>query len=66
MIDKINAPHENAHWKWDSVKSKAAYDFAVKIFGWEGRYTLSQWFGMMISYDKNVEPFADPLRLSKE
>ena len=54
MVDKINAPHENAHWIWDSVKSKAAYDYAVKIFGWEGRYTISQWFSMSISYDKNV------------
>ena len=26
-IDKINAPLKDAHWNWDDVASKAAYDY---------------------------------------
>jgi hypothetical protein len=41
-IDKINAPHEDAHWVWDDVTAKAAFEYAVKIFGSaDGKYTLS-------------------------
>ena len=40
-IDKINAPHENAHWVWEEETTKAAYDYGAKIFGSEDcKYTL--------------------------
>lgn len=40
QIDKINAPHENAHWNWDMKTVKPVFDFHVKIFGYQGRYSL--------------------------
>jgi len=51
-IDKINAPHENAHWNWDDIASKAAYDYSASIFGYDGRFTLVEWFGMIMAYDR--------------
>ena len=40
MIDKINAPHTDAHWIWDIPTMKPVYDFHVKIYGMAGRYTF--------------------------
>lgn len=66
-IDKINAPHQNAHWCWDDETAKAAFEFGAKIFGSPGcKYSLSQWFAMMIAYDRYIEPFAEPKHLTKE
>lgn len=64
-IDKINAPHPNAHWNLDDVKQRKSFDFAVKLFGTpEGRLSLPQWFGMVMAYDRYVAPFAEPITLS--
>ena len=60
MIDLLNAPHQNAHWKWDDDTAKAAFDYAASIYGTLGKMSLSQWFAMMQAYDRYIEPFADP------
>lgn len=39
-IDKINAPHTDAHWNWDMKTIKPIWDLHVKIFGMGGRYSL--------------------------
>jgi len=66
-IDKINAPHQNAHWCWDTVKAKEAYEYVAKIFGSPGlRMSMSQWFSMMMQYDLHIEPFVEITRLSRD
>ena len=40
-VDKINAPHPNAHWIWDIETARPAYDYHVAIFGSDGKYSLS-------------------------
>jgi hypothetical protein len=41
-IDKINAPHENAHWKWEDASAKAAFDYSAKLYGSPvtGKFTI--------------------------
>ena len=54
-IDKINAPHQNAHWIWEEQTSKAIFDFAVKIYGGPmGKYTFPQYISMMYGWVRNV------------
>lgn len=66
-IDKINAPHENAHWEWDDATAHKSFEFHQKIFGTShGTYTLPQWFAMMMSFSRNVEPFVEPKQLSQD
>lgn len=65
-LDKINAPHTDAHWVWDRASAQPVYDYHVAIFGCNGRYTMEQFLCMTMQYEKYVEPFADPIRLSKE
>lgn len=65
-IDKINAPHENAHWNWDDATAKAAYEYGAMLFGTKGEYTISQWFAMMFSYRRNIQPLVEPPSLTKE
>lgn len=60
-IDKVNAPHENAHWNWDDTTSRKVYDYVNKIYGSsDGTYTLPQWFGRQIAFDRSIEPFVEP------
>ena len=47
------------HWIPDEATSKAAFDFAVTIFGTDGAYTKSQWFAQIRYYMKTISPFVD-------
>ena len=51
-IDKINAPHPDAHWNWDDLATAAAYEHAASLYGFDGRFTLVEWFGMIMAYDR--------------
>lgn len=60
-IDKINAPHENAHWNWDDETAHAVWNYSANIYGsHDFRMTLPQWFSMVMGYDRNIEPFVEP------
>lgn len=42
MQNKFAPMHDKlagGHWCWDDASAKATYDFHVKLFGREGRYT---------------------------
>ena len=51
-IDQINAPHQNAHWNWDDATAKAAWDFSVGLFGYDGKFSMPEWFAMIMCYDR--------------
>jgi len=65
-IDAINAPHQNAHWNWEPVTAKASYDFMVGIFGYDGKLSMPEWFSMILSYDRDVKPFVEPVVLTDD
>jgi hypothetical protein len=48
------------HWIWDDATSKAAFEFSVGIFGENGRWSKTQWFGHFIPYMMYVKPTVEP------
>ena len=48
------------HWIWDDETAKAAHDHQVGLFGFDGRYTKTQWFGSFVPYMQYVKPVVEP------